>query len=216
MTNMGLRVAVVEDDAMMRLAISSALKLSGLEIAFESGSASEALAAARREIRPVDVAVLDLHLGDGPTGLDLAHALRRMDDLLGLVFLTSFEDPRLLYRTAPPAPAGAIHLLKGEIHLVQTLVDAVLRASEWRKTTDQITSGGRLSGLTDTQIEILKLVGAGMSNSEIARTRFMTEKSVEVAISRIAKALDIKFDSSTNQRVHIAKVYFRSIGKPLP
>jgi hypothetical protein len=40
----------------------------------------------------------------------------------------------------------------------------------------------------------------------------VTEKSVETSISRLAKAMGLKSDPSINQRVHLAKVYFRALG----
>jgi len=68
---MTLRVAVVEDDPMMRLALTSAVKLAGLELAFDAGSSAQAVASAKTQ--KIDAAVLDLHLGEGPTGVDVAN-----------------------------------------------------------------------------------------------------------------------------------------------
>jgi DNA-binding NarL/FixJ family response regulator len=55
-------------------------------------------------------------------------------------------------------------------------------------------------------------VAQGLSNAEIAKRRFIKEKSVELTISRMAKSLGIESNISANQRVHIARVYFRAIG----
>jgi DNA-binding NarL/FixJ family response regulator len=66
--------------------------------------------------------------------------------------------------------------------------------------------------LTDVQVETLKLVAEGLSNSEIAIQRSVSQKSIEQTIARVSKALGITPDSKSNQRVHIARVYFRSIG----
>jgi DNA-binding NarL/FixJ family response regulator len=52
----------------------------------------------------------------------------------------------------------------------------------------------------------------GLSNAEIAKRRFVTEKSVETAIARLAKIMGVESDPSRNQRVHMAKVYFRALG----
>jgi DNA-binding NarL/FixJ family response regulator len=74
--------------------------------------------------------------------------------------------------------------------------------------------GGRtvLGKLTATQVETLRYLAEGLSNAEIAKKRFVTERSIEVAISRIAKSLGLAPDATRNQRVHMAKVYFRSSG----
>lgn len=206
---MKLRVAVVEDEPFMRLAICTALNLAGLEVVLDGATGAEIVEKSKNI--PIDVAILDLHLGEGPTGLDVANVLRRSNSKLGVVFLTSFEDPRLLSSSLPPAPEGSQYLTKGSLNDVQTLITAVsksLKKVEGRST-------GTLGHLTDNQVEVLKLVASGLSNSEIAKKRYVTEKSVEVAISRIAKSLGLASNSTQNQRVHIAQVYFRAIGKPL-
>ena len=210
MTFMSLRVAVVEDDALMRLAIVTAVKIAGLDVSFEASSGADAVAVARGV--STDAAILDLHLGEGPTGLDVAQVLRRMNPSIGLVFLTSFEDPRLLNASLPALPEGSQYVTKGSLNDVQELLNALAKSI----THSPSDAPGNLVNLTDNQVEILKLVAAGLSNSEIAKQRFLTEKSVEVAISRIAKALGLVADSTQNQRVHIAQVYFRALGKQLP
>ena len=68
------------------------------------------------------------------------------------------------------------------------------------------------SGLTDAQVDTLRLLAAGLSNAEIARARFVTEKSVEQAIARAAKRLGVVATTSVNQRVSLARAYFRLIG----
>jgi DNA-binding NarL/FixJ family response regulator len=70
-----------------------------------------------------------------------------------------------------------------------------------------------LGGLSNIQLETLRLMSQGLSNAEIAKRRSVTEKAVELAIARLAKSLGIQKDSSRNQRVHIANVYFRAIGQ---
>ena len=206
---MANRVAVVEDDPLMRLAIVTASKMAGFDVVIESGSAADAVSAAKKI--QVDIAVLDLHLGDGPTGLDVAHALRRINSKVGLVILTSFEDPRLLHSSLDSIPRGTKYLTKSTIQDINTLVRAMKESLDLSETDDQVS--GNLGGLTANQIRILELVAEGLSNSEIAKQKYITERSVEVAISRIAKSLGISFGASVNQRVHMAKVYFRAIGK---
>ncbi|MGA0945803.1 MAG: hypothetical protein ACO3UW_08555, partial [Candidatus Nanopelagicales bacterium] len=62
-----------------------------------------------------DVAVLHLHLGAGPTGIDLAAGMRQRQPSVGLVLLTSFTDPRLLRTSLDTIPAGMLYLVKQSI-----------------------------------------------------------------------------------------------------
>jgi DNA-binding NarL/FixJ family response regulator len=69
------------------------------------------------------------------------------------------------------------------------------------------------SEFTDSQIETLKLLAQGLSNSEIAKKRFVTEKAVEVTIARLAKKFDVAYDAALNQRVVLANKVFSMMGK---
>jgi DNA-binding NarL/FixJ family response regulator len=71
-----------------------------------------------------------------------------------------------------------------------------------------------LSELTDVQIETLRLVAHGLSNSEIARVRYVSEKSVEQIVARVAQHLGIAPDRSRNLRVVLTGEYFKWLGTP--
>jgi len=64
---MATRVLIVEDDSFALMAMSTALANEGFET-LVAESASAGLIAAKSK-RPA-VAILDLHLGNGPTGID--------------------------------------------------------------------------------------------------------------------------------------------------
>jgi len=68
--------------------------------------------------------------------------------------------------------------------------------------------------MTDTQIETLRLVATGLSNAEIGRTRFVSEKSVEQIVARIAGHFAIAPDRTRNLRVLIAGHYYKWVGAP--
>ena len=121
---MGIRIAVVEDDAFTRLTLAESLRAQGLDVVLTTDSATEAL----REVPALGVhaVFLDLHLGAGPTGIDLAIALRRAQPRLGIVLLTTFDDPRLLSTTLPEPPPGTRYVTKRSIGSVEELI-GVLR-----------------------------------------------------------------------------------------
>lgn len=207
-------LAVVEDDDFTRVMLVNSLTTLGHEIRVESSRPRAALEFLTHG--SFDAAILDLHLGKGPTGIDLAVLLRRAKPDLGIVFLTSFEDPRLLRSNLPSLPDGSVYVMKREIRDVTTLNDAILQAVQNavnpQKRKARGKSDGVMSNLTDTQIELLRLMGLGLSNAEIARRKFVTEKSVEASITRLARSLGVERSQSHNQRVHMAKAYFRASG----
>lgn len=206
---MALRVAVVEDDAFTRITLVTALRSIGLDVVLETGSATTAIQ--EFDQKKPELAVLDLHLGNGPTGIDLAIEMRKKSRHIGILFLSSFDEPRLLNPNLPQPPKDSVYLSKSDVLDFQTLQIHIRRAVE-RLGNQTKGQHSQLSNLSDIQIETLKLMAQGLSNAEIAKRRFVTERSVEIAISRIAKKLGVQKDVSINQRVHIANVYFRAIG----
>lgn len=207
---MALKVLVLEDDPFTRISVVSALRHFGFNVVAEETTPANALDKAK--LSHPEVAMLDLHLGKGATGLDVAKELRRHNPRIGIVMLTSFEDPRLLGPSLPPVPRGTVYLTKRSVQNLTLLKKAVLDAAEYAEGNSGVEHVSAFGQLSDIQIETLRLVAQGFSNAEIARQRFVKEKSVELTISRVAKSLGILNSPSANQRVHIARVYFRSVG----
>jgi DNA-binding NarL/FixJ family response regulator len=207
------RIVIMEDDALTRTAIASALSAQGYEVIAEANNVAQAIEAISNN--QVDVAVLDLDVGLGPTGLDLADLLARRLPQLGIVILTSSVDPRLVRASLPEIPTSAVYVIKQDITDMNALIAAIETASEKALTGQANTSSTYLDQvpLTDVQMETLRLVAQGMTNSEIAKQRFVTEKAVEYTVNKIATALEIEPTSSANQRVHIARMYFRLRGQ---
>ena len=69
-----------------------------------------------------------------------------------------------------------------------------------------------MTALSDQQIEIMRLVAAGLSNAEIGRRRCMTEAAVGKAVARLIRQLDLRASQDQNQRVLIAQRYFELTG----
>jgi DNA-binding NarL/FixJ family response regulator len=204
---MSATVMLVEDDSFTRITVAGALREAGVDVIRECSNAAEALAAVR-EYRP-DVGVLDLDLGRGPTGVDVATAIRRVHPSIGIVFLTSFADPRLLNPALNTLPDGACYLVKQSLTDLQLLTTAIDSSLTIRKRPAEIPAHHEL---TPTQIEILRLVAMGLTNNEISRVRSLEPKSVEKAIARTARSLGIESDPHSNQRVALAREYYRLVG----
>lgn len=210
------RVLVVEDNAFTRTTVCGALRDVGINVVADTGSASESLALAR-EVTP-HAAVLDLDLGRGPSGIDVAVALREAFPVIGIVILTSYGDPRLTGRNVDHLPGGSVYLVKSELSSADALATAVSTSMRLAASPSASTRGvvpvprGATAGLTDAQVEVARMVAEGLSNAEIATRRGVSAASVERIIVRIARELGIESDSSTNRRVLIAREYLRQSG----
>lgn len=210
------RLLVIEDDDFTRTSIVGALTGQGMDIVDAVGTSAAAIASFEKH--SPNAVLLDLDLGYGPTGLDLARAFRLRNPNVGLLMLTSYADPRLLRSNLPAIPPGTQYLVKNnitEISIVARAVDAAIaygQKSQSKLLQPRSDIPREIQGMTDIQIETLRMVAQGHTNIEIAKQRYVSEKAVEQTIAKIAKALDIPAAINQNQRVHIARVYFRLTG----
>lgn len=210
------RVLVVEDNAFTRTTLCGALRDAGVDVIGDTGAAADAIRLARA-LAP-EAALLDLDLGDGPNGADVAVELRTLAPTIGIVILTSYEDPRLTGRNLEHLPSNIVYLVKGSLDDARTLSTAIADAialasnepSAGRSAVPAPT--GDVARLTDTQIEVIRLVAEGLSNAEIARQRYISETSVERIIMRAARELGIPTESSSNRRVLLTRAYLRMSG----
>lgn len=211
------RLLVIEDDAFTRTSIVGALTGTGIEVIDSVGTSAEAITSFEKYFP--NAVLLDLDLGYGPTGLDLARAFRLRNPNVGLVMLTSYSDPRLLRSNLPDIPAGTEYLVKNNINEIETVARAINAAiaftagSKSRSTQARNDIPREIQEMTDIQVETLRMVAEGHTNGEIAKQRYVSEKAVEQTIAKIAKALGIPAATNQNQRVHIARVYFRLTGQ---
>lgn len=210
-----LRVLLVDDDPFTLLGLASTVRAFNVEVVAEAGDAPTAMRAAH-EHRP-DAAIVDLDLGEGPTGIDLARAMRRDLPNIGIVMVSTYTDPRLMGHNQAPLPDGSIYLVKRAITEPGVLERALLASLDpesepVRKQRRSRASESLLAQLSDHQIEVWRLVAAGCSNSEISRLRSINEPSVEKAIARLIKHFDLKATKGQNQRVMLVQAYYDVIG----
>jgi len=200
-------VLVVDDDDFTRTLVATMVEAFGLDVVASGSAVTEAMSLAH-ELQP-DLAVVDLDLGEGPTGVDLAHGLRTLNASIALVMLTSYGHPTWMGQHREPPP-GTRYVVKGEVKDRQILADAISSALAEPLAND--ASARRGTPLSESQWEILRLVASGFSNAEIARRRSITDDAVNRAISRLTKQLDIDAGKEGNTRVLLAQAYNRITG----
>lgn len=205
------KVLVVEDDSFARSLLSSVLSAADFEVKTAS-SAEEALQIL--DSFAPRVSLLDVDLGLGPTGVDIAHALRARDPSIGIVFLTSFKDYRLSRAGSLTLPKGARYLNKTEFDQTEKLTTELLSASI-RPLVNEKRSRLALP-LTTHQIEIMRMVANGFTNQQIAIKQESSEKAIEHVLSRILKRLGIARNPRLNPRVQLVQAYAEFSGRALP
>ena len=214
---------VINDDALELATLSAALRLHTINVIGEAKN----LAVAEnlfRSLQP-EVLVIDIQF-DGNEAIALIKKLRKLNPSLGIVLTTACPDLRLLGIAIKDVPTGTQLILKKSISSLEVIAETIrtsVEIAESQKPVLWVDSHGSLhenafssvlSAMTDTQIETLRLVATGLSNAEIGRVRFVSEKSVEQIVARIAGHFTIAPDRTRNLRVLIAGQYYKWIGAP--
>lgn len=203
-------VLVVENEDFLRSLIADSLEKQGFNVATAANGLD-----AKRIIKSVDpdAAILDIDLGNGPTGLDIAAQLSITSPEIGIVFLTDLPDPRFA-REALEVKKNQAYLNKRLLSDITTLIDAVeavLTESNLKDYRHDQSSERPLIDLSRTQLEILKLIVEGKTNQQIADIRQRSLGATESAVTRTLEALGIDREAEQNVRVEAVRRYFQAI-----
>ncbi|MER5202130.1 response regulator transcription factor [Streptomyces sp. NPDC002825] len=168
----------------------------------DASSAEEALARGPA-LRP-DVAVLDVRLPDG-NGITVCRELRSQVPEVACLMLTSFDDEEALLDAIMAGAAGyVLKRIKGS-----DLVAAIRTVATGASMLDPATTARLMSTLRDPQAgkppederttvlterehAVLDLVGEGLTNHEIAKRLYLSEKTVKNHISRLLGKLGVE------------------------
>ena len=220
---MNERVLIVIDDAFEMSTLVAALRLHEIDVIGEARSESVALNLSKR-LQP-DVILLDMQIA-GISSVKVAINMRKINPNVGIVILNSCPDLRLLGETNEEVPVGSKILVKKSLSDFTVLCSAIgeSKTSAIDKKNVMWINGSHVTEekgilalippLTKTQVEVLRLVVSGMTNAQIGRTRYVSEKSVEQVISRVAQELDVHQDVNMNMRVQLVGEYYRWLGAP--
>jgi DNA-binding NarL/FixJ family response regulator len=192
-----IRVLVVDDHAVVRSGLRAFFALlPDIEVVGEASDGAEALAQAA-SLQP-DVVLMDM-LMPVMDGVAATRAIKAQFPEVEVVAVTSFIEED---RVAAALEAGAIgYLLKdaeaeavaaavraahaGEIHLDPAV--GRLLAQRMREGRSQPS----LEPLTDRELDVIRLVGQGMSNKDIAAALFITERTARTYVSNILGKLGL-------------------------
>lgn len=202
---MSLRIFIYGEDGFVNYTLANSLKMLGFEVFGET----ENLQIADKLISFYLPDVVVFHVDyDRTCSIDLAKTIRKRFPSMGMVLITKAEDIRLLGIQSMQLPIGisVVQIAKhGDLDALKEKIELAPLTTKVKPTFH------RCNHLTDTQIETMRLMAKGDANSEIAKKRFVSEKSVEQMLARIANELGIVFDRHQNSRVKILDSYYRLV-----
>lgn len=208
------KLLLVENEKTLLTMMSNALHSRGFGIV---GTATDANTAFEyfSKIMP-DVAIVDVGLGRGPSGVDLVNAMRLKNPKLGILFSSSFISPRMA-KIPAQLMASSVFLSKEQVtkmdFFIEKIYEAIRLAINPEPASKKNAVPDQFQFLTLSDIQLLELISQGLSNLQIAEVKGISTKSCENAISRLAKKLQVPRDEKLNQRVTLVKIYSEFAGK---
>ncbi|MER6516609.1 response regulator transcription factor [Streptomyces sp. NPDC001553] len=218
-----IRVFLLDDHEVVRRGLRDLLDAEpDIEVVGEAATAEQALARGPA-LRP-HVAVLDVRLPDGD-GITVCRELRSRMPELACLMLTSFDDEDALLDAIMAGAAGyVLKQIKGS-----DLVAAVRTVATGQSMLDPATTARlmhslrvpeaakppedeRLATLTERERAVLELIGEGLTNRQIAKQLYLSEKTVKNHISRLLGKLGV--ERRVQAAVIAAQVHEHEEGKP--
>jgi DNA-binding NarL/FixJ family response regulator len=212
------RVALADDDVLLREGLASLLDRSGFEVVGQAGDAAELLELVRGH-QP-DLAIVDIRMPpDHETeGLDAARVIRAEHPQIGILVLS-----------AHVAVEEAMELLASGVRTGYLLKTRVTDVTHFLESLDRIAEGGSvvdpglvqelvnarrkddpLADLTPREREVLALMAEGRSNAGIGRRLWVTDRTVEKHVHSILVKLELPGTDDDHRRVLAALAFLET------
>lgn len=220
---MAHRVLVVNVDGYELSTLSAAMRLHGIEVVGEARNLQVAQNLVQ-SLRP-NAILLDIQFASAEC-IAFANLSLKILSAVGFVVMTNCPDLRLLGLELKNFPNGTKVVLKrsvADLSVIRNAIDEAILSQvscetpAWMNqhlSLHENSLNSILTSFTNTQIETLRLLSKGFTNAEIGKKRFVSEKSVEQIVARIALHLKIQHDRTMNLRVLLTGDYYKWLGAP--
>ncbi len=194
------RILVVDDHPLVRSGLSALISAEqDLEICGETGTVAGALKLAATVA--ADLAIVDLSLADHGDGLELVKRLHMLEPGIKILVISVHDEALFAQRALTAGAKGYINKKEATASIVYA-IRRVLQGNYFvsdrmaERTLQQISQPGAnplnpLSSLSNRELQIYRLIGAGNGTSEIAEKLHLSVKTVESHKSKIKKKLDL-------------------------
>lgn len=194
-----ITVLLVDDYAMVRQGVRAFLATQpDIDVVAEAGTGEEAVALAAQHIP--DVILMDLVM-PGMDGVEATRAVKQVSPRTQVVVLTSYHEDEHIF---PALKAGALSYILKDLS-AEELAGAVRKAAAGEAVLNSNVAtrvikelqGIRAEGinpytqLSERELEVLKLIAAGLSNAEMAARLFLSEKTIKGHVSNILSKLQL-------------------------
>ncbi|HET9256678.1 MAG TPA: response regulator transcription factor [Pseudonocardiaceae bacterium] len=204
-----MRVALAEDDILLREGLASVLERHGFEVVGQAAGAAALLAVVRQEAP--DLVVVDIRMPPTNTteGLEAAALIRQEFPQIGILVLSAHAEMEHAMELLATG-RGIGYLLKSRVVDMSDFVETLQRIAKGGSVVDpalvrELVSARRrndpLAALSTREREVLALMAEGRSNAGIARQLWVTEGTVEKHVRSILAKLCLPETDDNHRRV---------------
>jgi DNA-binding NarL/FixJ family response regulator len=203
------RIALADDDVLLREGLASLLERSGFDVVGQAGDATELLGLVRAHVPELVIVDIRMPPAHSTEGLDAARVIR-----------DEFPDAGILVLSAHVEVDEAVELLASGHRIGYLLKSRVTDVEDFIETVERIAQGGAvvdpglvqelvaarrkddpLEALTGREREVLALMAEGSSNAGIARRLWVAEGTVEKHVHSILAKLRLPETQDDHRRV---------------
>ncbi len=194
-----LKVLVVDDHRLVREGLVSLLRLNPeIEVVGEASGGDEAVAKAR-SLKP-EVVLMDISM-PGMNGITATRLIKKDLPETKVIMLTMLDQEGYVYEAVKAGATG--YLLKNtgmeelvkaikEVHKGGATLHPEAQAQLLKEYVYLAQSNRETYGLSERELEILQLLGDGLSNKEISDRLFISIQTVKTHITHIFEKLGVK------------------------
>jgi DNA-binding NarL/FixJ family response regulator len=212
------RVALADDDVLLREGLASLLERRGFDVVGQSGDSTELIALVR-EHRP-ELAIVDIRMPPTHTteGLDAARVIRDEVPKTAIVVLSAHVEVEHAMDLLGSGERSG-YLLKSRVMDVDDFVETLDRIVKGASVIDpalvqELVAARRgddpLADLSPREAEVLALMAEGRSNAGIARTLSVTEGTIEKHVHGILVKLRLPETEDDHRRVLAVVAYLNA------
>jgi len=200
-----IRVLVVDDHPLVLEGLRAVLSTDdALEVVGEAHSGREAVGMA--ELLSPDIVLMDIRMPDGD-GITATRQVKQVAPQTSVIMLTMYENPEYLFEAVKAGATGyvlkgvagpelleAIHtVMDGGSLLNQEVVGKFLRqlAADAQQSHSMPISAAGPERLTPREMDVLRLIAAGLSNKEIGARLSVSVATVKTHLEHILQKLQI-------------------------
>ncbi|MGH3240107.1 MAG: response regulator [Spirillospora sp.] len=193
-----IRVLITDDHPVFRQGLKGLLQALGVDVVGEAENGPDAVRMAA-ELQP-DVVVMDLHMPGG-NGIEATRTITRTSPRIGVLVLTMFRDDDSVFAAMRAGARGYLLKESGAEEIARAVRavaagEAIYGPEIARRVLTYFTDmpdprRSAFPELTEREREVLSLIAEGRSNSDIAGTLFLSQKTVRNHVSNIFMKLHV-------------------------